>query len=96
MLAILMTLVMICGFAGCGAAGDKDDDNGAAGQEAAGSVAEETAEGTAEETAGKAESKYPIIDSHLHYLDFLQESDGFDSLVEAMDKANVPYAVLRS
>ena len=90
MMAVLVTLVMICGVAGCGAAGDNSDDTGAAGQEAAEPVAEETAEGT----AGNAESKYPIIDSHLHYLDFLQESDGFDSLVEAMDKANVPYAVL--
>ena len=47
--------------------------------------------------SGPAESAgegYPIIDSHLHYLDFLQETDGFEKLVEKMDETNVPYAVI--
>lgn len=37
---------------------------------------------------------YEIIDSHLHYVDFLQRTDGFESLAAAMDAANVPYAVV--
>ena len=41
-----------------------------------------------------AERTYDIIDSHLHYLDFLQETDGFETLVEKMDAAHVPYAVI--
>jgi len=49
-------------------------------------------------SAGYAESgeagTCAIIDSHLHYLDFLQETDGFEALVEKMDAANVPYAVI--
>lgn len=49
-------------------------------------------------SAGCAESgeagTCAIIDSHLHYLDFLQETDGFEALVEKMDAANVPYAVI--
>lgn len=38
--------------------------------------------------------KYEILDSHLHYLDFLQKSDGFTSLVEAMDKAGVKDSII--
>lgn len=38
--------------------------------------------------------KYEIVDSHLHYLDFLQKSDGFESLVKEMDKSNVSQAVI--
>ena len=38
--------------------------------------------------------KYTIIDSHLHYVDFLQETDGFEKLVQKMDETNVPYAVI--
>ena len=38
--------------------------------------------------SGIAETgKYTIIDSHLHYLDFLQETDGFEALVKKMDEA---------
>lgn len=37
---------------------------------------------------------YSIIDTHLHYLDFLQTTDGFEKLVEKMDEANVSHAVL--
>ena len=54
----------------------------------------DTAE-TAETTETEAtESKYSIIDSHLHYLDFIQQTDGFEGLVKKMDEANVPYAVV--
>lgn len=34
------------------------------------------------------------VDCHLHFYDFLQESDGLESLVRAMDKAGIARAVL--
>lgn len=37
---------------------------------------------------------YTLIDTHLHYLDFIQDTDGFEALVEKMDEANVSHAVL--
>lgn len=37
---------------------------------------------------------YSIVDSHLHYLDFLQKTDGFEALAKKMDEVNVPYAVV--
>ena len=39
-------------------------------------------------------SEYSIIDTHLHYLDFTQSTDGFSSLIEKMDEANVSHAVI--
>jgi hypothetical protein len=41
-----------------------------------------------------AEPRYEIIDSHLHFLDFTQDSDGLPSLVKAMDAAGVSESVL--
>lgn len=41
-----------------------------------------------------AEDGYTLIDTHLHYLDFIQETDGFEKLVAKMDEANVSHAVL--
>jgi hypothetical protein len=41
-----------------------------------------------------SESRYEIIDSHLHFLDFTQDSDGLSSLVKAMDAAGVSESVL--
>ena len=38
--------------------------------------------------------RYDIVDSHLHYLDFTQDSDGLEALVEAMDESGVSEAVL--
>lgn len=38
--------------------------------------------------------KYEIVDSHLHFLDFTQDSDGFPSLVKAMDQCGVSEAVV--
>ena len=35
-----------------------------------------------------------VVDSHLHYLDFLQQTDGFEELVEKMDDAGVIKAVI--
>jgi hypothetical protein len=41
-----------------------------------------------------SEPRYEIIDSHLHFLDFTQDSDGLPSLVKAMDAAGVSESVL--
>ena len=38
--------------------------------------------------------KYDIVDSHLHFLDFTQASDGFRPLARAMDMAGVSGAVI--
>lgn len=38
--------------------------------------------------------RYDIVDSHLHFLDFVQESDGFAALTEAMDASGVSEAVV--
>ena len=38
--------------------------------------------------------KYKLVDSHLHYLDFLQTSDGFGPLIEAMDASGVESAIV--
>lgn len=38
--------------------------------------------------------RYDVVDSHLHYLDFLQHTDGFDKLMEALDIAGVSQTVL--
>lgn len=38
--------------------------------------------------------RYDIIDSHLHFLDFTQNSDGFPALVKAMDAAGVSKSVV--
>ena len=42
----------------------------------------------------KTSAKYPMVDSHLHYLDFLQQTDGLKYLTEAMDSCGVARAVL--
>lgn len=38
--------------------------------------------------------RYDIVDSHLHFLDFTQDSDGFVPLVRAMDAAGVSEAAV--
>lgn len=38
--------------------------------------------------------KYELVDSHLHYLDFLQKSDGFGPLIDAMDASGVKSAIV--
>lgn len=35
-----------------------------------------------------------VVDNHIHYLNFVQQTDGFPSLVLAMDKAGVEKAVV--
>lgn len=40
------------------------------------------------------DSKYTIVDSHLHYTDFLAKTDGFPALCKAMDKSGVAKAVI--
>lgn len=42
----------------------------------------------------KEEIRYDIIDNHLHFVDFLEESDGFPALCEAMDAAGVSRSVI--
>lgn len=39
-------------------------------------------------------SKYPLIDAHLHVVNFIQETPGGESLVRAMDRAGVGRAVI--
>ena len=36
----------------------------------------------------------PVIDAHLHFVDFIQESDGMKRLVSAMDEGHVSKAVV--
>ena len=38
--------------------------------------------------------RYDIVDSHLHFLDFTQDSDGFPALTKAMDLSGVSEAVV--
>ncbi len=42
----------------------------------------------------ETEPKYDIVDSHLHFLDFTQDSDGFPALAGAMDACGVSEAVV--
>ncbi len=39
-------------------------------------------------------ARYDLIDSHLHFTDFLEDTDGFPALCEAMDLAGVSKAVI--
>lgn len=41
-----------------------------------------------------AAAHYPVVDNHLHFFDFTQQSDGFPALVKAMDQAGVDKAVV--
>ncbi len=50
--------------------------------------------GSAEISAANAPDMAPIVDSHLHYLDFIQNSDGFEKLVKKMDECGVAKAVV--
>ncbi len=36
----------------------------------------------------------PVIDAHLHFVDFIQDSDGLPRLLQAMDEGNVARAVV--
>lgn len=38
--------------------------------------------------------RYPVVDNHLHFFDFTQQSDGFPALIKAMDQAGVDRAVV--
>ncbi len=38
--------------------------------------------------------RYSLVDSHLHFMDFTQKSDGFESLIEKMDASGVEQAVI--
>jgi hypothetical protein len=39
-------------------------------------------------------SKYPLIDAHLHVVNFVQETPGGDALIQAMDRSHVGKAVI--
>jgi hypothetical protein len=39
-------------------------------------------------------SKYPLVDAHLHVVNFVQKTPGGPALIEAMDRANVRKAVI--
>ena len=41
-----------------------------------------------------AGSKYPMIDTHVHAVNFLQETPGFANLIAHMDNANIKKAVV--
>jgi hypothetical protein len=38
--------------------------------------------------------EYPVVDAHVHFVDFLQESQGLRALLRAMDEAGVEAAVI--
>ena len=38
--------------------------------------------------------KFHINDAHLHFVDFLQNTDGIETLIERMDQANVDHQVV--
>ena len=38
--------------------------------------------------------RYNVIDSHLHYTDFLEDTDGYPALIRAMDAAGVSQSVI--
>ena len=40
------------------------------------------------------ERRYDIVDSHLHFVDFTQSSDGFAPLTKAMDAAGVSESII--
>ena len=40
------------------------------------------------------EVRYDIVDAHLHYVDFLERSDGFPAICDAMDLSGVSQAVI--
>ena len=44
--------------------------------------------------APSQEIRYDIVDSHLHYVDFLEKSDGFPALVRAQDMSGVSQSVI--
>jgi hypothetical protein len=38
--------------------------------------------------------RYQVTDAHLHYVDFLQNSEGVEALLKAMNRAGVDHAML--
>jgi predicted TIM-barrel fold metal-dependent hydrolase len=57
------------------------------------SKAETAATASASSTASSS-ARYDVVDSHLHYLDFLQKTDGFSALASAMDSVGVSQSVI--
>lgn len=44
--------------------------------------------------AGVQARDYHYSDAHLHFVDFFQESDGMDKLIEAMDKGKIDHVLI--
>ena len=44
--------------------------------------------------APKEKIKYDIVDSHLHFFDFIEKTDGFKTLCKAMDMSGVSKSVI--
>jgi predicted TIM-barrel fold metal-dependent hydrolase len=38
--------------------------------------------------------RYRVTDAHFHFLDFLQQTDGIEAAVAAMDKSNIDHAMI--
>ena len=84
--AAAFTLLAFFGV-GCGAEGKKS-----AASKATGSEQKPTDQINIQ--APKDKVKYEMVDSYLHYLDFLEKSDGFEPLVKAMDMSGVKSAII--
>lgn len=39
-------------------------------------------------------SRYPMIDTHVHVVNFLQETSGLQNLISHMDETNIQKAVV--
>lgn len=44
--------------------------------------------------APQVKIKYDVVDSHLHFLDFIGKTDGFQALCKAMDMSGVSKSVI--
>lgn len=69
------------------------EDKVGAGGDFASSIAD-PADETIEIEPPEEDPRYAIVDSHLHYVDFLERSDGFPALCRAMDLSGVEQAVI--
>lgn len=49
---------------------------------------------TAEESSDLPPIRYKVNDPHLHYVSFVQETDGIEALIAAMDRLGVEHTML--
>ncbi|MGE4555285.1 MAG: amidohydrolase family protein [Desulfovibrionaceae bacterium] len=45
----------------------------------------------AKSSPGAADVKFKVADSHFHFMDFIQQTEGVDALIQAMDAAGVEH-----